>query len=266
MREPFRASPSVSTLGLGQCQGYAVPGEKVLSLQEEWRRRDESKNKVSRVGMRAKRRPPLEADAQEKELLARMRAGDERAYDEFADIHVAGLYRFAFGRLGRDRELALEIVQTTMCKVIAKLDTYRGEAPLRTWLCAICRNEIAGHYRRKAIRPVEVELEPTSNSLVMRSGDLDPEARLVVSEAADMVHQALDDLPAHYSRALQWKYLDGLSARQIAARLELSTKGAESLLARARDAFRSAHSRLARGSGPASVFTNPPGFVEAIEP
>ena len=204
---------------------------------------------------------PIDTDAREKALVARMRQGDERAYDEFSDVYIPGLYRFAFGRLGRDRELTREIVQNTVCKVVAKLDTYRGEAPLRTWLCACCRNEIAGHYRRKSSRPVEVELGPTSNSPAMRSADPDPEAQYLTSETADVVHLTLDDLPARYSRALQWKYLDGLSAREIAARLELSTKGAESLLARARDAFRTAHERLTRAPGPASVFTNTPSLT-----
>jgi DNA-directed RNA polymerase specialized sigma24 family protein len=52
---------------------------------------------------------------------------------------------------------------------------------------------------------------------------------------------ALDHLSPHYGeegQALEWKYLDGLSVKEIAARLRLAPKAAESLLTRARRAFR----------------------------
>ena len=74
-------------------------------------------------------------------------------------IYSAALYRFAMGRLDGDRELTADIVQTTICKAIDRLTTFRGEAALMTWLCACCRNEIAGHFRKK-MRPIrEVDLE-----------------------------------------------------------------------------------------------------------
>ena len=67
---------------------------------------------------------------EEKALVERMLAGDEAAMEEFADGYFPGLYRFALARLGGDTELAREIVQTTVCKALAKLETFRGEAPL----------------------------------------------------------------------------------------------------------------------------------------
>ena len=54
----------------------------------------------------------------------------------------------------------------------------------------------------------------------------------------------LDSLPLHYGDALEWKYLDGLSVVEIAARLGVSTKAAESRLTRAREAFRDGFSAL----------------------
>ena len=50
----------------------------------------------------------------------------------------------------------------------------------------------------------------------------------------------LDALPGRYGEALEWKYIDGLSVREIAARLELGEKATESLLTRARESFRDA--------------------------
>jgi RNA polymerase sigma-70 factor, ECF subfamily len=171
-------------------------------------------------------------DAEERELVTRLRAGDEGAFETFAEHYIAGLYRFALRRLDRDRELTREIVQSTVCKVIEKLDTYRSDAPLFTWMCAICRNEIAAHFRRAGRRPKEVALLE------------DVAQEPAETETAELVHAALDRLPPTYARAMEWRYLDGLEVADVAQRLALTYKAAESLLSRARSAFRDAYEEL----------------------
>jgi RNA polymerase sigma-70 factor (ECF subfamily) len=172
-------------------------------------------------------------DAEERELVSRLRAGDESAFDTFAEHYVAGLYRFALRRLDHDRELTRDIVQSTVCKVIEKLDSYRGEAPLFTWLCACCRNEIATHFRRAGRRPREVELDEDVEQD-------QPDG----TDTTELVHATLDRLPPTYARAMEWRYLDGLDVAEVAQRLGLTYKAAESLLSRARSAFREGYERL----------------------
>jgi len=191
----------------------------------------------------------------EGELVRRMRAGEETAFEMFAERYIPGLYRFARRRLNQDRELTQEIVQTTLCKVIEKLDTFRGEAPLFTWLYACCRNEIAAHYRRKGRRPREVELAFDDDGGQVLAGALSgrpvDEAGEAIgrAETSELVHLALDRLPPAHARALEWRYVDGFDVVEIARRLEVSYKAAESLLSRARQAFRKAYETLAVGPG-----------------
>ena len=188
------------------------------------------------------------ARAEDLALVERMLAGDESAFDAFVDDYVPALYRFASSRLHNDRELVPDIVQTTLCKAISKLDGYRGEARLATWLCAVCRNEIAMHFRRQSSRPEEVELlEEISVRTSGPSAPIDvaaPERRLRRKEERDLVHRALDQLPPHYAKALEWKYLQDLSVKQIAWRLRVSPKAAESVLTRARIAFEKHYSQM----------------------
>ena len=178
-------------------------------------------------------------------------AGDEEAFEEFANDYLPQVYRFAARRLDYDGDLARDIVQTTLCKAIPKLGSYRGDAALMTWLCACCRNEIAAHFRRAGRRPLEIgliveDLEADAVAYpVLTDG---PEVALLRGEQADLVHEALDALPPNYGKALSWKYLEELSVKQIAARLEVGPKAAESLLTRARTAFRDAYERLARSA------------------
>ena len=187
-------------------------------------------------------------DAEERELVIRLRAGDESAFETFAEHYIAGLYRFALRRLDHDPELTREIVQATVCKVIEKLDTYRAEAPLFTWLCACCRNEIAAHFRRAGRRPREVELV-----------DDVPQEQTEGSDTAELVHAALDRLPPAYARAMEWRYLDGLEVADVAQRLALTYKAAESLLSRARSAFREAYDELSRPPAGGRVARKVPG-------
>jgi RNA polymerase sigma-70 factor (ECF subfamily) len=195
-------------------------------------------------------RPNRQLNGEEHELVERLRAGDERAFEAFADSYLPGLYRFASARLAWDRELTRDIVQTTVCRAIEKFDGYRGEAPLFTWLCACCRNEIAGHYRRQSRRPTELELNEEAAHTPSGPGGstpASPEQQLLDSESMNLVHLALDHLPAHYSRALEWKYLEGLSVKEIAWRMKVGPKAAESLLTRARQAFRGVYEQLEEG-------------------
>lgn len=186
-------------------------------------------------------------------LAGRMLAGDREAFEAFAERYTRALYRFALSRLAGDRELTREIAQTTMCKALAKLDGYRGDAALFTWLCACCRNEILMHFRSRRSAPEELELadgvEPAPGVPAAEPpfGRKSAEVTLLEREAAERVHLALDLLPSHYARALEWKYLESLPVREIADRLGLQPKAAESLLTRARQAFRAAYESLRAG-------------------
>jgi RNA polymerase sigma-70 factor, ECF subfamily len=179
---------------------------------------------------------------EEKALVERMLAGDEAAMEEFADEYFPGLYRFALARLGGDTDLAREVVQTTVCKALAKLGTFRGEAPLLGWLCACCRNEIRMGFRKKQRLPRVVELEEDVAS------DRDPpEGALARKEEVRHVHAVLDLLPPRYARALEWKYVERASVKEIAGRLRVGAKAAESLLTRARQAFRDGYEQVRLG-------------------
>lgn len=188
----------------------------------------------------------MATSATEKALVDGMLAGDERAFDRFADFYIPIVHRFAAYRLRGDTDLVEEIVQQTLTRALSRLSTFRGEAALSTWLCAVCRNEIAGHFRRRARIGSEIDIgaadEAAVEALDARRAE-SPEAGASRSETRHIVHEALDALPAHYGQALEWKYLQELPVREIARRLDLGLKAAESLLTRARLAFRREYDR-----------------------
>lgn len=191
-----------------------------------------------------------ETYSEDRKLVRRLVRGDDRAFDAFVDEYYPRLYRFAFTRVGRDGTAAEDVVQSTFTNVIRKIGSYRGEAALFTWLCTFCRYEIAAFWRRRGRRGTEVELFEDSSDAraaleslgALRESTLE---KFDSEELARLVWAVLDHLPLQYGNALQWKYIQGLSVREIAARLDISAKAAESQLTRARQAFRDGFAAVA---------------------
>jgi RNA polymerase sigma-70 factor (ECF subfamily) len=179
----------------------------------------------------------------ERELVRRMLGGDEGAFDEFFADYFPRLFRFAVLRL-RDPDAAEDIVQTSLIAAVRHLSSWRGEATLFTWLCTICRREISA-WEKRTSRRVTVSLAEDDPGLraaldsIGAAADA-PDAGLARADTGRIVQLALDHLPPRYSRALEWKYLEELSVDDIAGRLQCTPKAAESLLTRARNAFRDA--------------------------
>ena len=178
----------------------------------------------------------------DKVLADRVARGDARAFDDFFDAYFPRLYRFAMARLDGDHAVAEEVVQQTLCRVMHRLDSYRGEASLFTWLCQICRNELSAYFKRSADgnRNESIEGNPAVMAALESLSALDNEVESARSEQeiGRFVQLTLDYLPVKYATALEMKYILGSSVEEIAERLQLSTKAAESTLSRARQAFK----------------------------
>jgi RNA polymerase sigma-70 factor (ECF subfamily) len=115
----------------------------------------------------------------------------------------------------------------------------------------MARNEISDHWRRTQRRErVEVLAEDdpaVAAALESIEGDSQarPENQRAREDLMRLVQVALDALPGSYGNALEWKYVDGFSVAEIASRLGLNAISTQSMLARARRAFREAFTTLA---------------------
>jgi RNA polymerase sigma-70 factor, ECF subfamily len=184
-------------------------------------------------------------------VARRILKGDAAQFRQLFDSFFPRLYRFALARLDGDHAAASDVVQDTFCKAIAQLDTYRGEAALYTWFCQVCRNTLIDYCRsmsRQARTVVLFEDEPSLRAVLeafTAPASEAPDTRAWQRDIQRLVAATLDALPDRYGEVLEWKYVDGLSVKDIAARLGVGAKAVESLLTRARAAFRDAILALA---------------------
>jgi RNA polymerase sigma-70 factor (ECF subfamily) len=187
---------------------------------------------------------------EDRRLAERMTMGDQRAFDEFFDRFFDRLYRFALVRLDHDAHAAEDVVQQALSRAMQKIKLYRGESALFTWLCRLCRNAIADSFRGKDRAPAHTvpfedteEIRTALESLASIS-TLDPQESVLCQQVHRLVHAVLDYLPTRYGDVLELKYIQGLTTKEIAAQMNVGPKAAESLLARARVAFREAFTTL----------------------
>jgi RNA polymerase sigma-70 factor (ECF subfamily) len=179
----------------------------------------------------------------DRRLVRRLLAREEAAFREFFGGYVQRLGAFVLRRSALDVAAVEDVVQNVMIKALHNLAGYRGEASLFTWMCQICRSELADQ-RRKSQR--RAPIDNIDDSVAIRSAveqlraasELEPPAQAQFAQESAAVVRALRRLPERYALALEWKYGDELSVEQIGAQFGITTTAAQSLLARSREAFR----------------------------
>jgi RNA polymerase sigma-70 factor, ECF subfamily len=195
-------------------------------------------------------KPPRASATSDKAVVRLLLGGDEDAFRLFFDSHFPRLYRFALTRTGDD-DAAEEIAQKTLIQAMRRLQTFRGDATLFTWMCAICRHEIAAwrvaRGRHSAVVFSEDAPEVRDQLAALASEAARPDEAFSRSETARLVQVALDLLPGSYSEVLECKYIYGLTVVEISERMRTGPKAVESMLVRARKSFRQVFSVLAHG-------------------
>ena len=160
-------------------------------------------------------------------------AGDGAAWREWYDAYFAPLAEYARWRCGGLADLADDVVQETWLTAVRRLrafDPTRG--PFFAWLCGIAANAARNAVRnRRRLRRRSYLLETAP----------EPSVRAHETDTAERVAAALAAIPDRYESALRAKYLDRQSVEEIARVWGESPKAIESLLTRARQAFREAY-------------------------
>jgi RNA polymerase sigma-70 factor (ECF subfamily) len=201
--------------------------------------------------------PPQETD-----LLVRLRAGDERAFETLVERHHAVMLAVARGYV-KTHAAAEEVVQDAWLGVLQGLDRFQGRSSLRTWIVSIVIN-IA---RTRAVRDARTvpfsALDSESGRAAVSPdrfrGPQDafpghwnrypsdwrslPEEVLVAQETIGVVMRAMDDLPAAQQAVIRMRDVDGWTGEEVCAALNISSGNQRVLLHRARSQVRAALER-----------------------
>jgi RNA polymerase sigma-70 factor, ECF subfamily len=174
-------------------------------------------------------------------LVERLRRAEAGAAEGLVDTYGDRVYRLALRITGNEQD-AEEAVQDVFWSVVRKIDTFRGESLLGSWIYRITANAAYQKLRRTAHRRDEISLDQVLPNIDDGHHHLDPSgdwsAKIddpaIQSELRDVLASAIDELPANHRAVIVLHDVEGLSMAEVADALGISLATAKTTAHRAR--------------------------------
>ena len=184
------------------------------------------------------------AQAGEADLVARLRAGSDAAYEELVRAQGARLLAVA-RRLLRSEEDARDAVQDAFISAFRAIDRFEGGSRLSTWLHRIVVNAALMKLRSQQRKP-ETSIEDLLPRFLEDGHFAEPPAEwqqtadqaLERHETRELVRQAIDGLPENYRTVLLLRDIEELDTAETAEALGVTANAVKIRLHRARQALR----------------------------
>lgn len=172
-------------------------------------------------------------------LLQRVAQGDQEALAEFYNRYIDAVYRFVYHQVGGNVQDAEDITQETFITAINNIETFRGESRVYVWLCGIAWRKASELRRRRDHRKTpQATADEELRQLSAKQKQVSVEEAIEREALRERIWQVLQALPGHYRQALVLKYVEEFKVAEIALIMGKSEKAVESLLVRAREAFK----------------------------
>lgn len=171
-------------------------------------------------------------------LIGRARGGDAAAFTTIMRRHNRLLFRTARGLVSDDAQ-AQDVVQETYLRAFVRLDGFRGDAALSTWLARIAINTAIDLQRRQGrwvsldddAAPDDAGLEAAMPERARREA---PDAAAERSELRRFLQAAIDHLPPIYRSVFMLRAVEELSVEETALALGVSHEVVKTRFSRAR--------------------------------
>jgi RNA polymerase sigma-70 factor, ECF subfamily len=186
----------------------------------------------------------MKNEANEALLIERLRAGDETAMNDLSAMYASKIFQLAF-RYMKNREDAEEVVQDVLLKVYRKIDAFRGDSALSSWIYRITFNTAMSRLRHtRAARMAEVPDVPMTGAADGDTAEMRPrdpadwsnmaDEELLRSQMRARLVEAVEQLPEIYRAPVILRDLKGLSTEEASSRLRLKDQTLKSRLHRGR--------------------------------
>lgn len=182
--------------------------------------------------------------AEERKLVERFLAGDERAFDLIVTAHQDAVYSLC-AKLTGNAEDAGDCAQEVFIKVYRNLKDFRFGSALATWIYRIavntCRNHLESASHRAAERTLRLDQEPSPGAVsdnLTGDSSFDPEALFERKELEALIMGAIGMLPEDQRELVVLRDMEGKSYDEIAGITGLRGGTIKSKLARARQKLR----------------------------
>lgn len=169
------------------------------------------------------------ADDPDAAAVTAWRDGDKAAGKALFDRYFEPLVLFFRNKVDEGVD---DLIQQTFLAVVASIDRFRGEAPFRSYLFAVARNELLGYYRKHGRRKGDLDVTEIS---VAEMSSAQPNRLLVRRHEHQLLLDALRTLPLDLQIALELVYWENLSGPELAAALGVPEGTVRSRLRRGKE-------------------------------
>lgn len=167
------------------------------------------------------------------ELVKRAQEGDSEAFAALFHAHKGRVYSICL-RMTNNTAQAEDLTQDAFLQVFRKLDTFKGNSALSTWLYRIAVNTVLMHFRKKALKQISLD-EPSSQDVKqVRREYGSKDGRLSGSVDRIALIRAIKDLPAGYRTIFLLHEVEGYEHQEIAKILDCSVGNSKSQLHKAK--------------------------------
>jgi RNA polymerase sigma-70 factor (ECF subfamily) len=182
---------------------------------------------------------------EDRQLIRRLQTGDEEAVRELADRYRHRIFQMALRHM-KNREDAEEVTQDVLLKVYRKIDKFRGDAALSSWIYRITFNTAMSRLRtHRAERAADAERDRTFSARNEAMGEAPkprqpadwsrmPDEELLRRQLREAVADALPRLPEIYRVPVVLRDIEGLSTEEASTRLHVKDQTLKSRLHRGR--------------------------------
>ncbi|SFM95242.1 RNA polymerase sigma factor [Thermodesulforhabdus norvegica] len=171
----------------------------------------------------------------EQELIERAKKGDVKAQADVIKKYGDMIFRAAYRLCDFDRETALDVTQETFCRFLSSVKSFEGRSSLQTWLYRILVNECLKEKKR-------IALFEKIKDWALRNGsqrrEPSPYDQIFEAEMKSSIFNAIGKLSKKQQIAVELKFLEGLTTREIAEIMEITEGAVKSHLARAFEVLR----------------------------
>jgi RNA polymerase sigma factor (sigma-70 family) len=179
----------------------------------------------------------------ESELVSLARRGNHDAFRQIMQRCNQRLFRVARSVVRNDIE-AEDVLQEAYTRALARLDGFRGDSSLLTWLTAITLNEARGRLRQRRniveLDHIEDAQKQGAEVVLFPSPRNDPEENLARAQMRHVLEEAIDRLPEPFRLVFMMRDVEECTIEETAANLGLRPETVKTRLFRARRLLRGA--------------------------
>jgi RNA polymerase sigma-70 factor (ECF subfamily) len=186
----------------------------------------------------------LRVPAEDRELIAKLQAGDDTAVQELTERYGPRIYQLALRHM-KNREDAEEVTQDVLMKVYRKIGAFRGDSALSSWIYRITFNTSMSRLRNTRLaRAADAELD---RAIAMQEASDErrtppqaadwshlPDDELLRTQLRYAINEAIAELPEIYRAPVVLRDIQGLTTEEASSRLKLKDQTLKSRLHRGR--------------------------------